>query len=118
MPSKNKKKKSYNNRRKIQFYRKLGKQNINTQRKIIASSPTFTNDIHSMTSYIKKTHLPPKKFNRLKKWRKCINCILKDDRVKGKKNCILKALKGGFLGSLVPIIASLATPLLAGIFKG
>lgn len=96
---------------KLKFYRKLSKQKLKTQKKIIGNSKRFCKDIHNLSKYLNNKKLSPNQYNRLKKYRKCIKSFAKN-----KKN-IKKKLVGGILPALIPILTSLAVPILGQIFK-
>ena len=96
---------------KLNFYRKLSKQKLKTQKKIIGNSKRFRKDIQNLSKYLKNKKLSSTQYNRLKKYGKCIKSFAKN------KKTIKSKLVGGFLPALIPILSSLAVPILNEIFK-
>ena len=98
-------------KQKLKFYRKLSKQKLKTQKKIIGNSKRFCTDIQNMSKYLKNKKLSSSQYNRLKKYGKCIKSFAKS------KKSIKSKLEGGFLPAIFPILSSLAPAILSTIFK-
>ena len=52
----------------------------------------------------------------MRRFKKTVD-YMQSNKTKNKKKRVLKALKGGFLGALVPIISGLAAPLISKILN-
>ena len=96
---------------KLKFYRKLSKQKLTTQKKIIGNSKRFCKDIQNLSKHLKNKKLSSNQYNRLKKYSKCIKSFAKNKKI------IKDKLVGGFLPAIIPILSSLAAPILHEIFK-
>jgi hypothetical protein len=105
-----KKKFNVNDKKKLQFYKRLSKQDLKTQKSIIGGSKRITKDIFNMVRKVKKIKLSPKNLKKIKKYKKSIIQMSKS-----RKN-IKNKLSGGFLSTLLPLIATVAAPVLGQIF--
>ena len=105
-------------RTKLKFYKTLSRKKLATQKKCLQgeSGSQFACDIVRMSNYIKHNKLSPHNLKKIKRFKKTIEYI-QSNKTKSKKKRVLKALRGGFLGALIPIISGLAAPLISQILN-
>ena len=99
-------------KKKLDFFEKLGKLNIKEQKKILTQSLSeITNKLVNLVKLTKKTRIPERFYGKLKRCKKCINNICKSKS----KRRIIKQLTGGLLPAVIPLLLSVAGPVVSSI---
>ena len=99
-------------KQKIAAFKKLSKKKLSDQKEILNRCPDeVINDLIACIQEISTNpnlNLSRTKLKRLKKFKKFIRGI-NSGKKKNRRRYICKNLKGGFIGALVPLLASLAS---------
>ena len=101
-------------KKRLNFFQKLGKLSEKRQKAVLTEAPKkVTQNLVKLVKLVKKEKLPPKHYKRLKPFKTCINCIIKKSK-NGSKG-VIKVLKGGLIGSLLPLLISVARPAISAL---
>ena len=95
----------------------LAKADTTEQHKIVkCSSVNLINDLHKLIEYVaydKKVNLSPLQKSFLSKHKRFLINFIEENIVEKKKTRLLRKVKGGFLGVLIPTLVSLASAIIS-----
>ena len=103
-------------KKRLKFFQKLGELNEGKQKGVLSRAPkNITRNLVKLIKLTKNQKLPPKHLKRLKPFKKSINAIIKNAAMGTK--CVIKSLRGGLIGALIPLLVSAAGPAISAIVE-
>ena len=103
-------------KKRLDFFRHLGRAHIQKQKKILKKCPAkVSSDLVKLVKLVKKNPVPSKHYRKIQPFRKLINKI-SSNKIKSRKS-LAQGIKGGFITALLPILASLASAGIQEIIK-